>query len=100
MVNTYITQCVSKWTPTHAKLAELILNESGKVPLFQRYRALFSLKGLGDDMAVGIVSQCLSMDDDSDLFKHEVAYVLGQMGNANAIPALNAAMANVSYHAM
>ncbi|KAJ1936902.1 deoxyhypusine hydroxylase, partial [Linderina pennispora] len=100
MVNTHITQSVSKWTPTHAKLAELILNESGKVPLFQRYRALFSLKGMGDDMAVDIVCRCLDMEDGSDLFKHEVAYVLGQMGNANALPALNAAMAKVSNHAM
>ncbi|KAJ1963771.1 deoxyhypusine hydroxylase [Dipsacomyces acuminosporus] len=100
MVNTFIEQNAKHWTPTQAKLAELIMNKGGDVPLFQRYRALFSLKGLNDDASVAIIAETLGMKDDSDLFKHEVAYCLGQMGNRVAIPALVEAMANVSYHDM
>ncbi|KAI8323055.1 ARM repeat-containing protein [Martensiomyces pterosporus] len=100
MVNTFIEQSVQKWTPTQTKLAELIMNKTGAVPLFQRYRALFSLKGLGDDASAEIIAETLRMEDDSDLFKHEVAYCLGQMGNRIAIPALNEAMANVKNHDM
>ncbi|KAJ2493157.1 deoxyhypusine hydroxylase [Coemansia sp. RSA 2050] len=100
MVNTLIEKTTRGWAPTHAKLAEMVLNESGTVPLSQRYRALFSLKNLNDDAAVEIISQSLGMKNDSELFKHEVAYCLGQMGNKVAIPALVAAMAEVSYHDM
>ncbi|KAJ2074470.1 deoxyhypusine hydroxylase, partial [Coemansia sp. S155-1] len=100
MVNTFIEKTTQGWAPTHAKLAEMVLNESGTVPLSQRYRALFSLKNLNDDAAVAIISQSLGVKNDSELFKHEVAYCLGQMGNKVAIPALVEAMAEVSYHDM
>ncbi|KAJ2005537.1 deoxyhypusine hydroxylase [Coemansia thaxteri] len=100
MVNTLIEQTTQKWAPGHAQLAEMALNTTGTVPLSQRYRALFSLKGLNDDAAVEILGQALCLKDDSELFKHEVAYCLGQMGNRVAIPALIEAMATTSYAAM
>ncbi|KAJ2377242.1 deoxyhypusine hydroxylase [Coemansia sp. RSA 2607] len=100
MVNTYIEQCIKDWSPTHAKLAEMVLNKDGNVPLPQRYRALFSLKGLNDDAAVQIIGEALSNEADTELFKHEVAYCLGQMCNKAAIPALVKAMADASLHDM
>ncbi|KAI7829277.1 Deoxyhypusine hydroxylase [Kickxella alabastrina] len=100
MVNTYIENCIKDWTPTHAKLAEMVLDKNGTVPLSQRYRALFSLKGMGDDIAVQIIGEALANPADSELFKHEVAYCLGQMGNKAAIPALIEAMATESLHDM
>ncbi|PIA16260.1 hypothetical protein COEREDRAFT_81457 [Coemansia reversa NRRL 1564] len=100
MVNTFIEKAIADWSPTHAKLAELVLNKSGNVSLSQRYRALFSLKSLNDGEAAQIIGEALRMKGDSDLFKHEVAYCLGQMGNKAAIPALVEAMAIVDSHDM
>ncbi|KAJ2519407.1 deoxyhypusine hydroxylase [Coemansia sp. RSA 2049] len=100
MVNTYITKTLHNWSPTHEKLADMVLNRTGEVPLSQRYRALFSLKGLGDDAAAEIIGEALGLEGDSDLFKHEVAYCLGQMGKTAAIPALVKAMALVDSHDM
>ncbi|KAJ2718757.1 deoxyhypusine hydroxylase [Coemansia sp. Benny D115] len=100
MVNTYIEKCIEGWTPTHAKLSEMVMCMDGTVPLSQRYRALFSLKGMGDDAAVEIIGNALALEGDSELFQHEVAYCLGQMGNRAAIPALLKAMSTVSLHDM
>ncbi|KAJ2795010.1 deoxyhypusine hydroxylase, partial [Coemansia helicoidea] len=100
MVNTSIERSLKGWSPTHAKLAEMVLDTSGATNLAQRYRALFSLKGLNDDEAVRIIGAALGLKNDSDLFRHEVAYCLGQMGNSAAIPALVEAMADADSHDM
>ena len=55
-------------------------------PLFLRYRALFSLRNQGGDNAVQAIVN--AFHDPSALFKHELAYVLGQMKNPTAIPGL------------
>ena len=66
------------------KLKE-ILNDQDK-PLFERYRAMFRLRDIGTDEA------CLALasgfDDPSALFKHEIAYVFGQMCNPVTVPSL------------
>ena len=55
-------------------------------PLFHRYRALFALRNHGGkDAMLAIVN---AFKDSSALFKHELAYVLGQMQNPSAIPGL------------
>lgn len=56
------------------------------VPLFKRYRALFALRDDGSDAAVEAITEGLK--DSSSLFKHEVAYVLGQMQHPLATKAL------------
>ncbi|KAJ1909670.1 deoxyhypusine hydroxylase [Tieghemiomyces parasiticus] len=71
---------------THTALRDLLLNTSGQVSLAERFRALFSLKALKDDRSVAIISE--GFQDTSSLLKHELAYVLGQMGNLTALPVL------------
>ncbi|KAJ1728773.1 deoxyhypusine hydroxylase [Coemansia biformis] len=100
MVNTFIEKVVEGWSPTHASLAAMVLDTTGATNLSQRYRALFSLKSLNDDEAARIIGEALRIKGDSDLFKHEVAYCLGQMCNKAAIPALVDAMAEVDSHDM
>ncbi|KAI8586215.1 armadillo-type protein [Geranomyces variabilis] len=56
------------------------------VPLAQRFRALFTLKSLNTSQSVEIIAKGFA--DDSALLKHELAYVLGQMRNPCALPAL------------
>ncbi|KAK2724884.1 deoxyhypusine hydroxylase-like isoform X2 [Artemia franciscana] len=57
------------------ELRATLLNE--ELPLFERYRAMFALRNKGDDqsiLALGNGLQCKGA-----LFRHEIAYVLGQI---------------------
>lgn len=56
-------------------LRTTMLDES--LPLFKRYRALFSLRNIGGTQAVLALADGLRCK--SALFRHEIAYVLGQM---------------------
>lgn len=59
-------------------------------PLKARYRAMYILRNLGCDASIEILSKCFN--DSSALFKHELAYCLGQTGNVKAVPTLCAVM--------
>ncbi|KAF9161224.1 deoxyhypusine hydroxylase [Actinomortierella ambigua] len=67
---------------TFQKLEADLCNTSGKTPLHERFRALFTLKALADNRSVDIIGKAFA--DDSALLKHELAYVLGQMKNPHA----------------
>ncbi|KAK3602390.1 hypothetical protein CHS0354_026278 [Potamilus streckersoni] len=57
------------------KLQRDLLDEF--LPMFQRYRALFSLRNIGSREAVLALAEGLKCN--SALFRHEIAYVLGQI---------------------
>lgn len=57
-----------------------------KEPLQARFRALFTLRGLGGPHAITWISR--AFEDSSALLKHELAYCLGQMQDSRAIPVL------------
>ncbi|CAO2641281.1 Deoxyhypusine hydroxylase [Lemmus lemmus] len=57
-----------------------------KEPLQARFRALFTLRGLGGPHAIAWISRAFK--DSSALLKHELAYCLGQMQDSRAIPVL------------
>ncbi|KAG0280073.1 hypothetical protein BGZ95_011374 [Linnemannia exigua] len=67
---------------TYKALEADLCNTSGKTPLHERFRALFTLKALADNESVDIVGRAFA--DESALLKHELAYVLGQMKNPHA----------------
>ena len=54
--------------------------------MFQRMRALFALRNIGGSGAVEALAA--AFDSSSALLKHEIAYVLGQMQDDNAVPCL------------
>lgn len=62
-----------------------VLNDKNR-PLKERFRALFTLKNIGGQVALENISRCF--EDDSALLKHELAYCMGQMQDSNAIPFL------------
>lgn len=67
-------------------------------PLFSRYRAMFALRNHGGGEAVeAIVS---GFQDSSALFKHELAYVLGQMQDPDAVDGLVERLRDVKESAM
>jgi deoxyhypusine monooxygenase len=54
--------------------------------MFQRMRALFGLRNIGGKSAVDALAD--AFESSSALLKHEIAYVLGQMQDDNAVPHL------------
>lgn len=69
------------------------------LPLFQRYRAMFALRDLASPpdlpTAVPAVDALASgFVDPSALFRHEVAFVFGQLSHPASIPALFAVLKN------
>lgn len=74
-------------TDQESKIGKLqnILNDQEK-PLFERYRAMFRLRDLATDEAC--LALATGFDDPSALFKHEIAYVFGQLCNPVTVPSL------------
>lgn len=65
-------------------LKETLLNE--KASLFDRYRAMFSLRNIRNNKSIEIL--CLGLKAKSPLFKHEIAFVLGQLQDELSVPYL------------
>lgn len=87
--------------PKYADLAFLqaILLDNVNYDLFDRYRALFTLRELYTEESVLAICQCLTVENSktcSELLKHEVAFVLAQMDEVfmPAVPYLLECVAN------
>lgn len=70
---------------TPAALHRLLLDI--EQPMFERYRALFSLRDMNTDESARILGDGM-VRDRSALLRHECAYVLGQIQREAAIPFL------------
>ncbi|OVA02452.1 PBS lyase HEAT-like repeat [Macleaya cordata] len=65
-------------------------------PISERFRALFSLRNLrGSGPREALV---LATRDSSNLLAHEAAFALGQMQDADAVPALKGVLEDLSLH--
>ncbi|PVU96174.1 hypothetical protein BB561_001346 [Smittium simulii] len=73
---------------TLSELEKILIDETGAIPLYKRYRALFSLKGLGTKEAIQSIIKATEKENRSELFKHELAYCLGQLQSKEAVPLL------------
>ncbi|XP_046744595.1 deoxyhypusine hydroxylase [Diprion similis] len=71
-----------------AELKRILLDE--KASLFDRYRAMFSLRNMRTDESVLALAEALKYG--SALFKHEIAFVLGQLQEEISVPHLCAAL--------
>ena len=79
-------------------LEKTLLNT--KVPLFLRYRAMFGLRDLASppDLPTAVpavLALAKGLSDPSALFRHEIAFVFGQLSHPASIPALTASLANL-----
>ncbi|KAA8492680.1 Deoxyhypusine hydroxylase [Porphyridium purpureum] len=70
----------------------------GAESLFTRYTAMFSLRNMHSEESIKVL--CDALHDPSALFRHEIAFVLGQMADARSVPALKAVLLDVNEHAM
>lgn len=68
------------------------------LPMFQRMRAVFALRNRGGPEAVEALAAAFA--DPSALLRHELAYVLGQMGDAHANPFLTEVLRKPHEHVM
>ncbi|XP_034937481.1 deoxyhypusine hydroxylase isoform X2 [Chelonus insularis] len=69
-------------------LKKILLDENQS--LFQRYRAMFSLRNLNTEQSVLTLAEGLKAK--SALFRHEIAFVLGQLQKEITIPYLRASL--------
>ena len=89
--------------PRHAKMetaeiGAILLNESE--PLFERFRAMFSLRNRGGKDCVKQLGNALVNDASSALLRHEVAYVLGQLQHSDAVEYLELSLKRKNEHSM
>ncbi|KAF1955791.1 ARM repeat-containing protein [Byssothecium circinans] len=76
-----------------------------KLALFQRYRAMFALRDLAsppDLPAAAAAVQALArgFTDPSALFRHEIAFVFGQLSHPASIPSLTETLSNTEEQSM
>jgi len=74
-------------------------------PLFIRYRAMFGLRDLASPPSLPTAVQAVlalakGFTDPSALFRHEIAFVFGQLSHPASIPALSAALADLEESSM
>lgn len=74
-------------------------------PLFLRYRAMFALRDLASppDLPTAIPAVhalAKGFADSSALFRHEIAFVFGQLSHPASIPALTASLSNLEEASM
>lgn len=76
-----------------------------RLPLFERYRAMFALRDLSSppDLPTAvpaILALASGFKDSSALFRHEVAFVFGQLSHPASIPSLVATLSNSKEESM
>ncbi|PRT53298.1 Deoxyhypusine hydroxylase [Wickerhamiella sorbophila] len=79
-----------------AELKEILLNQDES--LFVRYRAMFRLRDIGTEEAVLALAD--GFKDPSALFRHEIAYVFGQLCDPVSVPALVEVLQNPNEEGM
>lgn len=93
--------------PESQKTVEELGNElmNTSLPLFVRYRAMFALRDLASppDLPTAVPAVhalARGFDDSSALFRHEIAFVFGQLSHPASIPALTSALSNLEEASM
>jgi deoxyhypusine monooxygenase len=103
MLNPYSSVDPAPPHPAHVdkstqELGDILLDAS--LPLFERYRAMFSLRNRGGSDSVKELGRALVEDTSSPLLRHEVAYVLGQLQHEDSVEALEQSLRRTEEHAM
>lgn len=70
-----------------------------KLPLFERYRAMFALRDLASPPDLPTAAEAVEglakgLKDPSALFRHEVAFVFGQLCHPASIPSLTSTLSD------
>lgn len=87
-------------TKSVKELEFILCDESGSTSLWDRYRAMFSLRNIGSKEAALTLGRALRSDTSSCLFRHEIAFVLGQLEHSASEPYLAEALMDEGEHGM
>ena len=103
MLNPYSSIDPAPPHPSHIHLStrdigSILHNESN--PLFERYRAMFSLRNRGTKECIEELGYSLVHDTSSALLRHEIAYVLGQLQSRHSIQVLKQSLERKDEHVM
>ena len=63
------------------------------VPLYDRYKAMFALRNMNTSESALALAKGFEHEQKSSLFRHEIAYVLGQMQQPSTVQALSCVLA-------
>ncbi|KAF2747682.1 deoxyhypusine hydroxylase-like protein [Sporormia fimetaria CBS 119925] len=90
-------------TPSIPELEKTLLDTS--LPLFHRYRAMFALRDLSSppDLPTAVPAVhalARGFSDPSPLFRHEIAFVFGQLSHPASIPSLVETLSNTKEASM
>lgn len=90
---------VATTEPSIPELEKRLLDT--KLPLFERYRAMFALRDLASPpdlptAARAVEALAKGLHDPSALFRHEIAFVFGQLCHPASIPSLTTTLRNQS----
>ncbi|OAP63020.1 deoxyhypusine hydroxylase [Fonsecaea erecta] len=94
---------LSSGSPSIPTIQATLLDTS--LPMFQRYRAMFALRDLASPpdlptAEAAVHALASGFKDPSALFRHEVAFVFGQLSHPASIPALVAVLENTKEESM
>ncbi|KAK3697555.1 deoxyhypusine hydroxylase [Vermiconidia calcicola] len=89
--------------PSIPELERTLLDTT--LPLFQRYRAMFALRDLASPPDLpsarpAILALARGFEDPSALFRHEIAFVFGQLSHPASIPSLVQTLSNTKESSM
>jgi deoxyhypusine monooxygenase len=90
-------------TSNISELKSRLLDTS--LPLFDRYRAMFTLRDLASppdlpSAVPAIEALAAGFSDQSALFRHEIAFVFGQLSHPASIPSLTATLSKTDEASM
>mmetsp|Transcript_3537 Transcript_3537/g.7083 ORF Transcript_3537/g.7083 Transcript_3537/m.7083 type:complete len:358 (+) Transcript_3537:57-1130(+) len=103
MLNPYSSVDPAPPHPSHATKSMVELGDilcDASLDIFDRYRAMFSLRNIGGPDAVAQLCRALTHDTSSALLRHEVAYVLGQLQHPDSVEALEESLRRTDEHSM
>ena len=89
---------VTPASPSVQALRAMLLD--ARAPLFSRYQAMFSLRNLNTDESALALCDGLLLDRSSALFRHEIAFIMGQTCRECTLPALTTALNDPCEHPM
>ena len=103
MLNPYSSVDPAPPHPAHVnksdeELGDILCDDT--LPIFERYRAMFSLRNRGGEGSVKQLCRALLTDESSALLRHEVAYVLGQLQHPACVEALEESLRRQNEHEM
>jgi deoxyhypusine monooxygenase len=103
MLNPYSSVDPAPPHPAHAnktaeELGDILCDAENSI--FDRYRAMFSLRNRGGEDSVLQLCRALISDNSSALLRHEVAYVLGQLQHTASVSALEESLRRKEEHQM